>query len=89
MGVTQETALEFPCEFPIKALGKAEAGFIERVIAIVDQHVPHVSQHAVKSTPSRNGKYLSVTVLVMATSKEQLDRIYQDLVDCESVIMAL
>jgi hypothetical protein len=43
----------------------------------------------VKCRTSAQGRYVSVTVVVSATSREQLDAIYQDLVDCESVIMAL
>ena len=38
---------------------------------------------------SAQGNYVSVTVMVNATSRAQLDAIYQDLVDCEAVIMAL
>lgn len=81
--------LEFPCEFPIKAMGRAEEGFLERVVAIINRHVPHLCEHAVRITPSRNGNYISVTVLVMASSRSQLDDIYRDLTACESIIMAL
>jgi hypothetical protein len=51
--------------------------------------VAFVSEHAVKSTSSATGKYTSVTVLITASSRVQLDRIYQELTDCEDVIMAL
>lgn len=81
--------MEFPCEFPIKAIGRHEAGFADRVMAIVARHVPQVSRHAIKTTSSRGGRYQSVTVLVMATSRAQLDAIYRDLTACEAVIMAL
>lgn len=89
--MTDETSdpFQFPCEFPIKAFGRAEGGFEDRVVEIVSRHVPSLSTHGVKVRASRNGNYLSVTVLIMATSREQLDRIYHDLTACEAVMMAL
>ena len=81
--------MEFPCEFPIKVLGRSAADFHDTVIDIIKDHVPNLSRHAVKTTSSRNGNYVSITVLLMASSREQLDGIYQDLSDCEAVIMAL
>lgn len=39
--------------------------------------------------PSRNGRYLSVTVTVRAVSQEQLDAIYRELSSSEAVLMAL
>ena len=39
--------------------------------------------------PSRQGTYLSVTCVVRATSREQLDALYKDLCDHPSVVMVL
>lgn len=85
----EESPLQFPCEFPIKAMGKNDCDLDMVVVEIVRRHVPDLAEGAVKSRPSAQGRYVSVTVVVNATSREQLDAIYQDLVDCESVIMAL
>ena len=85
----RESIMEFPCEFPIKVLGRSAAGFYDTVIDIIQDHVPNLSSHAVKTTSSRNGRYVSITILLMASSRQQLDAIYQDLSDCEAVIMAL
>ena len=38
---------------------------------------------------SRQGNYIAVTVVVRATSRDQLDAIYQDLVGHDDVIMAI
>jgi putative lipoic acid-binding regulatory protein len=86
---TEESALTFPCEFPIKAMGKADCELDSVVVAIVRRHAPDLAEGAIYSRTSKNGNYLSVTVVVRATSRDQLDAIYQDLVDCEQVIMAL
>ena len=85
----QESALKFPCQFPIKALGKAGPELDIRVVEIIRRHAPDFGAGAVTLKPSKGGKYTSVTVTIQATSKQQLDAIYQDLTDCPEVIMAL
>ena len=84
-----ESPLQFPCEFPIKAMGKADCDLDMTVVEIVRKHAPDLSEGAVRSRASGQGNYISVTIVVNATSRAQLDAIYQDLVDCEAVIMAL
>jgi putative lipoic acid-binding regulatory protein len=85
----EESPLKFPCEFPIKAMGKADCELDIIVVEIVRRHVPDLSEGAVHTRDSTQGNYISVTVTITATSRAQLDAIYQDLVDCEAVIMAL
>ena len=80
---------EFPCQFPIKAMGKAEIEFDLLVIDIIRQYVDELSADVVKTRPSKNGKYLSVTVTIEAKSQQQLDDIYQQLSDHPRVLMAL
>ncbi len=84
-----ESPLKFPCEFPIKAMGKADCDLDITVVEIVRRHAPNLAEGAIKTRTSGQGNYLSVTVVVRATSRAQLDAIYQDLVDCDDVIMAL
>ncbi len=85
----EETLLEFPCQFPIKAMGKNSPDFDSIVVGIVRQHVTDISEGAVKTKPSKEGKYVSVTVTIEAISKNQLNAIYQSLTDCPDVLMAL
>jgi putative lipoic acid-binding regulatory protein len=85
----EESALKFPCEFPVKAMGKTDCNLDLLVVEIVRRHAPDLSEGAVHSRISAQGNYVSVTVVVNATSRAQLDAIYQDLVDCKAVIMAL
>ena len=86
---TEESLFEFPCEFPIKAMGKADCALDIIVVEIVRRHAPDISEGKIHTRDSKQGNYTAVTVIVTATSREQLDAIYQDLVDCEDVIMAL
>jgi putative lipoic acid-binding regulatory protein len=84
-----DTPFEFPCEFPIKALGRAVIGFDTTVVEIVRRHVPDLGEGAVRSQASRGGRFISVTVTITATSRAQLDAIYRDLSACDAVVMAL
>jgi putative lipoic acid-binding regulatory protein len=75
----QESYLEFPTEFPLKAIGSGE-GFAEWVVAVVRRHVPELAEQPPLSTnASAGGKYLGVTVTFTATSQAQLDAIYTEL----------
>jgi len=89
MNEDDESPLKFPCQFPIKAMGKSDCELDMIVVEIIRKHVPDLSEGAVYNRDSAQGNYISVTVVVNATSRAQLDAIYQDLVDCEAVIMAL
>jgi len=84
-----ETLLEFPCDFPIKVMGRAEPGFDALVVELVRRHAPDLRDNAVSSRPSKGGKWVSVTVTLRAESKSQLDAIYLDLTAHEKVVMAL
>jgi putative lipoic acid-binding regulatory protein len=85
----QTSLLEFPCVFPIKAMGRADEGFSTLVSTIVFAHAEPYPGEAVTVRDSGEGNFQSVTVTIVANSREQLDRIYQDLTDCEQVLMAL
>lgn len=87
--MTEESPLEFPCRFPIKMMGRESPAFRATARALVEKHVGEVADDAVQAALSRNGRFVSVTVTIIATSKQQLDDIYQDVTDHEDVLMAL
>jgi putative lipoic acid-binding regulatory protein len=71
-----ESVFQFPCQFPVKALGKTSVNLDIMVIEIIRRHVIDPSEGALISRPSKGGKYTAVTVTIEATSKQQLDAIY-------------
>ncbi len=89
MSEKQPSLLEFPCQFPIKAMGKADIEFDLLVIDIIREHVDDLSEKSIKTRPSKNGKYVSVTVTIEAKSQQQLDDIYHQLSAHPRVLMAL
>jgi putative lipoic acid-binding regulatory protein len=82
-------ALQFPCTFPIKAMGKADEGFRELVVEIVRRHAPDLDESGVRARASRGGKWVSITVTIEATGRDQLDAIYRELSAHESVVLAI
>lgn len=85
MAEETETLIEFPCDFNIKAMGPSSDNFDAIVVDIVRRHVDDINEGAVSSKQSSGGKFTSVTVNIYATSKAQLDAIYQDLSSHEQV----
>jgi len=70
-------------------MGRKERGFAQTMTDIVLRHAPDFDVASVEMRPSRQGKYLSVTCVIRATSREQLDALYQELCDHPSVVMVL
>lgn len=70
-------------------MGRKERDFAQSVTDIVRRHARDFDPATVEMRPSRQGTYLSVTCVVRATSREQLDALYRDLCDHPAVVMVL
>lgn len=84
-----DSPLVFPCEFPIKAMGAAHGTFEATVRGIIAAHAPEAETAAARVSESRNGRFVSVTLSITATSRGQLDAIYADLQAHDSVLATL
>lgn len=71
--------LSFPCDFPIKIMGSSDADLRTLAIDLVRLHAPDLDEGQVRIRNSRTGRYQSVTVVVRARDREQLDAIYRSL----------
>lgn len=85
----EETLFNFPCDFPVKIMGQATADFRSLVLGIVTRHFGPLAPDRIEERPSANGKYLSLTVTVHASSKAELDALYQELTSHSQVLVAL
>ena len=81
--------VDYPCDFPIKILGHTRAGFAQAMLEIVRRHAPDFDGSSMEMKSSKRGKYLSLTCVIRATSREQLDRLYRELCDHPMVVMVL
>ena len=84
-----ETLLEFPCDFPIKLMGRDTGEFRETARSLVEKHTGPLDDDRIQSAQSRKGNFVSITVTVTATSQQQLDAIYRDVSAHDDVLMAL
>ncbi len=84
-----QTLLEFPVDFPVKVVGRTEPGFAQDILAVVLRYAPDFESSQMQMRPSREGKYLSLTCTIRASSQAQLDQLYQALTRHPRVVMVL
>jgi uncharacterized protein len=77
--VSEDSLLQFPCEFPIKIMGQRQDGFAQAVLEVVLRHAPDFDAAAMGMRPSAKGNYISFTCTIRAVSREQLDALYGEL----------
>ena len=75
----RQTLIEYPCDFPIKAMGARVEGFAQAVIEVVLRHAPDFDPAGVEMRPSSKGNYLGVTCTFRALSQSQVDALYCEL----------
>jgi putative lipoic acid-binding regulatory protein len=85
----EPSLIEYPSDFPLKILGHTRPGFAQTVLEVVKRHAPGFDDTTLEMKTSKKGKYLSVTCVIRATSREQLDALYQELCDLPMVVMVL
>jgi putative lipoic acid-binding regulatory protein len=84
-----ESPLTFPCDYPVKVMGRSTAEFRSRMIEIMSAHGGPEVAESVTERESRGGNYLSLTCTVHAESREELDRLYRELHATGLVLYAL
>ncbi len=85
----RKALLQFPCQFPIKIMGRDHAAFHAAAREIVTRHVGDVGDDAIRQSASRKGNFISLTFTIEALSQQQLDDIYRDLSAHEEILVAL
>ena len=81
--------LQFPCDFPIKIMGPSDGDLRALAVGLVGRHAPDLDETRVRVQDSRAGRYQSVTVVVSAQSREQLDAIYRELTGHPQITLVL
>jgi putative lipoic acid-binding regulatory protein len=85
----EDSLIDYPCDFPIKIFGQSQQGFTQAVIEVVSHHDPDFQAGTIEIKSSSKARYVSLTCTVRATSREQLDALYQELCDHPMVVMVL
>jgi uncharacterized protein len=84
-----DSLIEYPCDFPIKVLGLAHQGFAQTVAEVVMRYDHNFNAATMEMRPSSGARYIGLTCTVRATSREQLNALYQELCDHPQVVMVL
>lgn len=79
MSHPEESLIIYPCDFPIKIMGITQDSFAQTMVDLVRLYDPGFDAGKMEMRPSAKGNYLSLTVTVRATSREQLDTLYRAL----------
>ena len=79
MPLPGDSLIEYPSDFPIKIMGAMQERFAETMVQLVSLHDPDFHAGKMDMRASTKGNYLSLTVTVRATSREQLDNLYHEL----------
>ncbi|MHB1869687.1 MAG: YbeD family protein [Steroidobacteraceae bacterium] len=84
-----KSVLEFPTDYPIKIIGRPSDEFRARVHAVVLRHAPALEAERVSERLSGNGNFLSISYLLLAESREQVEALTAELRACDGVMMLL
>ena len=84
-----ESLIDFPCEFPIKILGKDNDVFENTVSQIMAKHDQKYSEISVKKNISKNKNYIALTWVVNVNNQDELDNIYKDLSKDKNILFVL
>jgi hypothetical protein len=76
---SEETLVEFPCDFLIKVMGETSDDFANAMVRVIQVHAPEFDASKVDMRASSGGRFISLTCNVYVTSKAQLDSIYRAL----------
>ena len=76
---SNDDIFKFPCEYPIKVFGLNQPDFEKSVCLIIENYVGKLHENQISLKNSSKGKYVSITIRIIATSRKQLDSINTDL----------
>jgi putative lipoic acid-binding regulatory protein len=86
---TEILKIEFPCDYPIKVLGRSSDAFESTILAVFDRHAPGFDRQTIVTRPSRKGTFIAVTITITATGTDQLKALHQDLLATGHVTMVI
>ena len=89
MSDIERPRIEFPCDYPIKIVGDAAADFRRVVEDVVERHAAGFARELVTERFSAGGRFVSITVTIVATGPAQLQSLFEELKATGRVHMVL
>jgi putative lipoic acid-binding regulatory protein len=87
--ITNQTLIEFPCDFPLKIIGSNAIDFISNIMTIVRKHFVDTPDNNFIHKESARGNYISLTVTVYTYNQSSLDSLYHELIQYPGIKMVL
>jgi putative lipoic acid-binding regulatory protein len=81
--------IEFPCDYPVKVLGRSSAEFETLVFSVFEQHAAGFDRQRVEVRSSGKGTFTSLTITITATGEPQLKSLHRDLMSLDHVKMVI
>ena len=81
--------IEFPCDYPIKVLGEANAELRAHVLTVMETHASGFDHTTITIRDSSKGRWQAMTVVITATGRSQLEAIFAALKTSSRVKMVL
>ncbi len=89
MAEQEPPKIEFPCDYPVKVLGRDTPEFEPTVLQIFEQHAPGFDHNRISRRASRAGTFNALTVYITATGEPQLEALHSDLMATGLVQMVI
>jgi putative lipoic acid-binding regulatory protein len=86
---TEPERLQFPCQYPIKVMVRAQDGVRQQVDAIVEAHAPTLDRGSVVERPSAQNNFVGLTYVIRATGPSQITQLFEALKRCPDVLLVL
>jgi len=79
----------YPCQFPIKVIGENTEELKQVIIKVMSMFGEVILPDEISITPSKTGKYSSLTFKIVAKDREHIEKIYSELNAQKEVKMVL
>ena len=79
MAEQEPPKIEYPCDYPLKIIGRAEADFRQLVVDVLTQHDPVFDEKTLVEMPSGKGTFVSLRVTITATGDKHVEGVVEAL----------
>lgn len=87
--MSNQQIFEFPCRFPIKIMAEPYESVSRYILDVLEKHIEDSENIEFNTRMSKNNNYISITAIFTATSKDQLDNLYQEISTHKQIHMVL
>lgn len=89
MSDSEKTPSIYPCVFPVKIIGECCDEFETSVLAVMKNYADDLSSEKISRKLSQGGKYLSLTINIIAKDREYVEKLYKELNALDKVITVI